>query len=143
MILPSEALRRAAEDTFANLAFMFPAGEAGEGQGEVSAWRAVALSFTGPLNGKLAMKVSDDLPVPIAANMLGLDDETPTAEQQADALRELLNVICGNMLPILAGSEEVFDVGAPAIVDAAGFEIQDPIRLWLEGGVAELSLVLT
>jgi hypothetical protein len=52
-------------------------------------------------------------------------------------------VICGNMLPILAGSEEVFDVGAPAIVDAAGFEIQDPIRLWLEGGVAELSLVLT
>ena len=54
----------------------------------------------------------------LAANMLGLDDdESPSEEQQKDALRESLNVICGNLLPRVGGKEAVFDIQAPEILD--------------------------
>ena len=143
MIRPSEALRQSAEETFANLAFMFITEDAPDGSEPKPPWLAVTLSFSGPLNGRLSMRVSSEVPAPLAANMLGLaDDESPTAEQQQDALRELLNVICGNMLPILAGSDEVFDVGAPNIVDASELEMNDPMLLCLETGAAEISLEL-
>ncbi|SRR5690554_3510651 len=143
MIRPSDALLKSAHETFANLAFMFIMDESADVAEGRPPWLAVTVSFTGPLKGKLTMRVSSEVPAPLAANMLGLaDDQTPTREQQLDALRELLNVICGNMLPLLAGSDEVFNVGAPDIVDSSHLNMVDPMVLYLEAGQAEISLEL-
>ena len=48
----------------------------------------------------------------LAANMLGVD-EAPGSAEQADALGELANVLCGNLLPAIAGEQHVFILEAP------------------------------
>jgi hypothetical protein len=84
----------------------------------------------------------------LAVNMLGLDDDVQVSPaDQKDALREMLNIICGNLLPALAGDQAVFDIEAPEIflhtdagkpeptVNAAGVA-----RLVLEEGFCDLYL---
>jgi hypothetical protein len=51
--------------------------------------------------------------------MLGLDvGEETTQDHRSDALKETMNVICGNLLPAIAGDEVVFDIGVPEILSA-------------------------
>ena len=63
------------------------------------------------------MMVSTSIVPELASNMLGLDmaDGPASPGQQEDALKELMNVICGNLLPEIAGCEAIFNVGAPEI----------------------------
>lgn len=107
-------LEQVTQDMFATMAFMFPSEDAPAGAvADVQA----RLSFTGPMRGRLMIKVPGSLMAVLAGNLLGLDDGQPVAvEQQHDALREVLNVICGNLLPTLAGTEAIFDVQAPEIL---------------------------
>ncbi len=74
------------------------------------------MTFTGPINGKLAIAVPEDMCPEIAANVLGvdLDDDTMTVEPE-DALKELLNVTCGNLLTAMAGEQPIFDLTVPAV----------------------------
>ena len=54
----------------------------------------------------------------LTANMVGAEDPSDVPpEQQTDGLKELVNVICGNLLPVLAGAEVVFDVHAPILLN--------------------------
>ena len=48
--------------------------------------------------------------------MLG-QEEPPPEPTQKDALGEIVNVICGNLLPSIAGPEPVFDISAPEILE--------------------------
>ena len=50
----------------------------------------------------------------LAANMLG-EDEVSAQEHRDDALGEIGNVICGNILPRIAGTREVFDLRPPYV----------------------------
>lgn len=70
------------------------------------------LTFDGFVEGTLQMVVPTAMLEELACNMLGVS-ETPTRDQQIDSLKELLNVICGNLLPAMMGAEAVFNVGAP------------------------------
>ena len=109
----NEPLRQVAEETFESLAFMFAMPGDDEFGPDPDAPLAVArVSFHGPFAGELHLGVSRDMLPDLAANMLGMDEQAtaPTPEQQADALRELLNVVCGNLLPAIAGAEAVFNV---------------------------------
>jgi len=38
---------------------------------------------------------------------------------QFDALREVANVICGNMLPGVAGSDEAFQISPPELINVS------------------------
>ncbi len=106
------------------------------------------ISFKGPFEGTVALSVTSELLPEICANMLGLDsDETAPAAQQRDAFKELLNVICGNLLPKLAGQDAVFyvetadilcDTEIPATVD--DLPSIATAQLQLEGGWAEMAL---
>jgi CheY-specific phosphatase CheX len=86
----------------------------------------------------------------IASNMLGLDegDTTPPPEQQRDALKELTSVVCGNLLPRMAGTQAVFKIEAPQIVEPQAVEKtggQGPLaraRLILDEGRAEFALFI-
>ena len=144
----SESLARAAEDTFASLAFLLLAfDEVPDDQD--AACTVVKVAFTGPECGTLLLSVPTEALEELASNMLGVgpEDPPPDASQQVDALKELLNVVCGNLLPEVAGAEAVFNVGAPELQD--GSRIPDTYdgcgkaagaRLCLDAGQAELAL---
>jgi hypothetical protein len=79
--------------------------------------------------------------------MLG-EASPPDQEGQLDALCEVANVICGNMLPELAGTTAVFHICPAEIVapeQARSCSSQMPIgeaHLGLEGGRVELRLFM-
>ena len=144
-----ETLGRVAEEVFESLAFVLPAFEEEESAPPETADRTSAsISFAGPFEGTLALSASTELLPAVAANMLGLDfGEVPSQDIQRDAFKELLNVICGNLLPALAGEQAVFDVGAAELLadgavpaTVAGRPPLVGTRLHLEGGWVELVL---
>ena len=105
-------LCKAALLTFEDLGFMFPEPELEEENPLVEPEASVSVEFWGPFNGRLVVTVCGGLLPALAANMLG--EEAPPSElQQYDALGEISNVICGNVLPAIAGSKAVFHIGAP------------------------------
>lgn len=146
-----ELLFQIAEMTFGELAFMLVLPEEGQPLGETSPpWGyAGHVDFTGPFDGQLCCVITADLLDPLAANMLGidLDEDLPEGVQKEDALKELLNVIAGNLLPAIAGDEEVFHIAGPVLLDqprlpltVVGKEHVGRCEMTLDSGRAALSL---
>ncbi|KKM04439.1 hypothetical protein LCGC14_1764180 [marine sediment metagenome] len=103
-------LYRVAEDVLASLAFMLPMPpeEMSERSDEnCSRTWAASVGFTGHANGSVTLAVREEMLPQLAANMLGLPEGGPEAspQQQQDALAELANVICGNLLTEIWGAE--------------------------------------
>ena len=126
---------------------MFPGSEE-EGPPEDACSQAqgeASVSFHGPFNGKLVAIASGELLPAIAANMLG-DDQPPTERQQLDALGEIANVICGNVLPAIAGENPVFVLSPPEVTRLTSPvepERDEPVaatRIALDEGWADLRL---
>ncbi len=137
-------LYNVAESTFGSLAFMLSMPEADDGTGAEQT-ATVKVEFSGPFGGQLTMTVNAEMLSELAANMLGLDaDQDGIHNQGVDALKELLNVICGNLLPKIAGVEAVFDVGSPQIVQLqetqSQVQVNASVKLYLDSGLAELTL---
>lgn len=112
-------------DVFEKVAFMF-GEEAGREELSEAATEFIqaAMSFKGPFEGNLAIVVPDEMCPEIAANVLGMDlDDEIVKDQATDALKEVLNVICGNLLTEIAGEEPIFDLSVPLIskIDEAGW----------------------
>lgn len=143
-------LWQVAEEVMGKLAFMFsyPDDEPAEEIDAPEAAVIASVSFKGIFDGKLEMLVSPGILPELAGNMLGIDDsETVTEEDQYDAIKELVNVICGNLLPELAGKQAIFKVGVPHICEEnrsigekplakVRMMVEDErceIRLWVQG----------
>lgn len=109
-----KALFQAAVLTFEGLGFMFVSPTLDDAQKAAPADATVIVSFGGPLSGRLVVTVCGDLLSSLAANMLG-QEAIPEPTQQYDALGEVANVICGNMLPAIAGVQAVFNIQAPQV----------------------------
>ncbi len=72
------------------------------------------MSFTGPKSGTVQILAGLDFAKILAENIGAL--EQVKDENAFDALKELANVICGLVLPVVASSQaDVFDVAVPAI----------------------------
>ncbi|MDZ7260502.1 MAG: chemotaxis protein CheX [candidate division KSB1 bacterium] len=140
-------LFKAAVLTFEELGFLLPNEEIEECQQNAQAEATVSVEFQGPFRGKLVVTVCGGLLPILAANMLG-EELVPSERQQLDALGEIANVICGNMLPGIAGPKEVFQVGAPQLVESADSlnrnreSLVAEVQVGLEQGRAELKLFL-
>jgi CheY-specific phosphatase CheX len=137
-------LHLAATLTFEELAYLCPTELADDLQPDVSAAHVVSVRFRGRIRGRLELAVASELLPGIAMNMLGTD-EPPPAPVQRDALGEIANVICGNVLPAVAGTTTVLDLAAPEVVEPAdGRESSQPptaqTRFGLEGGWASVKL---
>ena len=112
-----EILTQVFTEVLEQLAFMFaeppedsPPALGGNGIVQVS------MEFHGPFNGEIELVVPRDICEELAANVLGLDPEDEMVTQAPfDALKELLNVTCGNVLTTLAGDVPVFDLTIPEI----------------------------
>ncbi len=112
-----EALGRVVEQTLEQLAFLFAMPDESAGALDDSDAQVVRIGFSGPFGGELFLALSSQAIPELIGNMLGVDDgEALPLEQQDDALRELLNVVCGNLLPEIAGPKAVFDLTAPELL---------------------------
>ena len=142
-----EMLQSVSEAVVEKLAFMFLMPEEDPPPPIVDG-RSVVVWFEGPVSGVLRLTVNPEMLPLLAANMLGLRDESAsTVDQQTDALKELANVLCGNILPAIAGAEPVFDVHPPIILPEEPGEIvprgEPPaatVRLTFDGGTGRVEL---
>lgn len=104
-------------DTLEKLAFLFASPMESPPALEERALSTVQVGFAGAYSGGLELSLSKPALAELAANMLGVMDGEPLGEeQQQDALQELANVICGNILPVLAGETAEFTIDAPVPV---------------------------
>jgi hypothetical protein len=110
-----EVLVGVLSDVLEKLAFMFgeetPPEELPPSE---SGYMQARMAFSGPIKGRLALAVSDEMCPEIAANILGVEPfDERVMEKAQDALKELLNITCGQTLTALAGDEPVFDLSVP------------------------------
>jgi hypothetical protein len=144
---PNEVLLQESIGTLERLAFMFAYPDEERQTAGPGPVVAACVSFAGPVSGQLALQMSAAALPELTANMLGLEpDEAIDASQQHDALRETVNVICGNLLPALFGPSSVFSIGAPQVLAAdapgcpAGGTPVATARLALDTGWCDLQL---
>ena len=75
-----------------------------------------SMRFIGPSQGMLALAVPREICPQIAANVIGLEPDDEKVNTHAeDAIKELLNVTCGQVLTTMAGDEPVFDLTVPVV----------------------------
>ena len=118
----NKILCNVAEQIFESLAFLLLMPEEEEPIPDDTPNVTASITFDGPFEGVLFLCVSEEILPTIAVNMLGLmDDEIPSKPQQHDAFKELLNVVCGNLLPRIVGTDAVFDVRAADILPCESF----------------------
>jgi CheY-specific phosphatase CheX len=74
----------------------------------------VTICFSGPVRGRLDLVAPKALGHGLTANILGAGDQL-TFDQAQDTLKELLNVVCGQVLTSLYGTEHVIGLSIPTI----------------------------
>lgn len=131
-------LKAAALRAFEQLGFLLADPEPADSSGP---WTAVRVSFDGPTRGGVVVRADPKLLQVLSMSMLGAD-EPPAAGLQLDALGEMANVICGNVVYEAEDPGADFRLGAPMPADAppAG-TVRGSVRLGFEGGVAEVEWV--
>ncbi len=136
--------------TLESLAMMFLVPEEDSPMAHDNCNAYATVGFEGPVRGALVVGVSEGLMPELAANMLGVDADSATELQQVDALKELANVICGNLLPEAFGSQLVFHVSPPETVPnekiSQIYEGASPAglaRLCSDAGVIEVEFLVS
>jgi hypothetical protein len=140
----SRQLVEVTADTLEKLAFIFtfPADHvpALDDQNQ----ECVRVDFRGAFSGGMELSLPASALSELAVNMLGVEDDSQlSAEQQHDALKELVNVACGNLLPMLAGGAEEFNLDPPYRVSNASPAWNDPAAvgyLMLDSGPCRVRL---
>jgi CheY-specific phosphatase CheX len=132
--------------TFEELGFLIPAVDLEPACGDAQNMAVASVQFWGPFQGQLTVKISRDMLPVLTTNMLG-EEEIPSEQHQLDALGEVANVVCGNVLPLIGGVKEVFHIGAPRAHKNAPAEVKTEdtsvgVRLNFDEGCAELLLSL-
>ncbi len=129
--------------TFEEMGFLLPSLEVNEQQLNAQVEAAASVEFDGPFSGKLLVRICGGILPILAANMMG-EKEAPSKDLQDDALTEITNVICGNVLPAIAGSTGIFHVSVPKMDES--FDSLPPVaevQLGLGQGRADLLLFVS
>ena len=142
-----EQLYRISAGTIESLALMFLVDEDEADVFDIDEAMVAKVDFSGPFGGRLLLRVTEDLLPEVTANMLGTPGEQDvTIEHQHDALKELANVVCGNILPDIGGAQAVFNVSSPEILgrvdlfDDADDGAVGETRFFIDGGLIEVAL---
>ena len=141
-----EIVARESIRTLEKLAFIFAMPEEEEMEPKEGETIDVAVSFNGPFSGSMMILYPSTDLTELAANMLGLDDDDEiSGEHKLDALKETINIICGNILPAVGGDAAVFDIDAPVAIEDPGSrpDISGAVKvqLALDEGVCFLYLL--
>jgi len=134
-----ELLSRVFMDVLEQMAFMFGDTASADDFREISCEILLArMEFHGAMHGSLQLAVPLHMCPELAANFLGTEPEDAEEPRiYRDALKELLNVTCGNVLTSFAGEEPVFDLTVPEVTDLA----PDDRELFAQDGSSVFFLV--
>lgn len=144
----SRVLFTVAEDVLGKLAFVFCFPDDERAPIDRASSVGIQVSFSGPFSGHIDIFITRDALPEIAGNMLGVEMEETSETEQMDALKEIGNVICGNLLPEIAGPDAVFNVGSPETIDISAhpsLEAAPPLammKLSLEDGESDIMLYI-
>lgn len=110
-------LYKVASVTLEQLAFLFSSFEDIQCKPDYDTVVVASVSFSGQFSGTLSIMIVDDILDELTENMLGIDgaDEVPI-DQKHDALKETINIVCGNLLPAIGGKRSLFSIGSPIII---------------------------
>lgn len=112
-----EAIRGVFSEILERLVYIFT--EDAEGDELISRkteFLRVRMHFSGARRGEIILSVDPDLCQEVVANMLGTErDDVRVRDLTRDALKEVLNVICGRILTEIAGREPLFNLSLPVI----------------------------
>ncbi len=111
-----ETLKRVVVDVLERFAFMF--AESCEDHPDASDdWYVVELTFRGPDCGVLRIAANDVMCQELAVNVLGTDDvDELEPSAPGDALKELANIVLGQVVADLFGDEAVFALSIPTLL---------------------------
>jgi CheY-specific phosphatase CheX len=99
----------------------------------------VALSYSGENCGTIELWTVRELALTIADNLLGETEELSEdqlMERQADAVKEMLNMIAGNLITDLYGTEPIYNLAVPEKIERPGVLAEIPenaAKLNIEG----------
>ncbi len=135
----TEQLRQVVADVLERFAFSFVDDE--EQRGQDTDWLQSDLAFAGPVQGVVSLALPRELAFELGLSILGVDPGSASAELAEDAVKELTNIICGELLYRLHGAKAVFDLGVPSLRPAADDEAVEEaippaalaVRLSVEG----------
>lgn len=104
-------LKESTIKTFEDICFIYQVPELKDDQKNLALEAAAEVKYRGNFTGKLVIETRGGLFSAIAANMLSND--VPDAQQKKDALGEVANIICGNVVPSLGRSEPEYKIESP------------------------------
>jgi hypothetical protein len=79
-------------------------------------WLQCEIQYEGPVGGTLCCWCTRDFAIQLAANLLGIEpDEGDAQVGAADAVRELLNVLCGQLVTAWYGQTAIFNLSIPTV----------------------------
>ncbi|MBU0595985.1 chemotaxis protein CheX [Candidatus Bipolaricaulota bacterium] len=134
-------------DVLANLAFMFTDDEDSHSEAN-GVWSEASIEYYGCVNGALRLVYPEAFAIELAANLLGTDPGCEDAESQAgDAVKELMNIVCGQLVTALHGTEAVFNLSIPRVrvlpeaPTFSGEENENICTLCVSGRRTQISLI--
>ena len=139
------SLFQAATSTFESLALLFPEPCSTDGAEFLPLEASFCVTYHGAGEGRVVVGVTAGVLPALAENMLG-SAAAPNTQLQRDALGELVNVVTGNVLPMVNGATAVFRLDAPVPAGDDPFraregEVQAAFtRLQMDEGEALLAL---
>lgn len=145
----SNKIYEMAVKTFEITCFMFPVEEEevddkADEQLASSHIRTV-VEFDGAAKGMVIITPSPYLLDVMAGNMLGIEE--PNLKQKEEALREVANIISGNIAPLFSQDDEICYIKPPRLAEKN--EVQDDVlegaekesvRVFLNEGVADIEV---
>ena len=123
-----ETLSQAFNEVMEGMLFMFPDSLEKDEAAVNGSTLMASIRFSGHLNGDIKLTVQTGLCKEFAANMLGIESaDEESLQKSEDALKEILNTVCGRFLTTLAGDEPVFNL-SPPVVDEIDSELWKEIK---------------
>lgn len=130
-------------EVLASLAFMFTDDEQADASPDVQ-WLETTIGYHGPVSGELRLWCTRDFSILLAGNLLGTGPQDDNVESIADdAVKEFMNIICGQFITASHGTDAVFNLTIPQITKTdktPDFHRDDPLTSTLSVNQHRLQL---
>jgi len=109
-----EILTNIFSEVLSQFAFMFTDSQGEQNYPEDGSYLA-SISFYGEHKGDVELIAPKLFANELAENVLGIDSEEVTEQIAGDAMKELLNIICGEIISVIYGTKAIYDLTPPKI----------------------------